>query len=194
MSAIGTKPKGEVIFKRQPMQFAQILERISARLAKEGGPHVGIGYDKRHPDPSVLDIELTSPNPGSGQLGRLEMLKTGEGKSSVVVAANRDESLFAEWWEPIITEMERMRLLDTLQPSATDEGVEAEAGEKTNASNDLHMQILDKGYDREMLKMWRMGHDSPYIGRRLDRAPKTILNNLAVLRRTYGDIIVPRKK
>ena len=117
MNAIGTKPKGEVIFKGPPMRFAQIMESISGRLTKEGGPLVGIRFDQRYPDPNVLKIELTSPNPDTGQIGRLEVIKTGEGKSDVVVAANRDESLFAEWWEPSIMEMDRLGLLDTLQPT-----------------------------------------------------------------------------
>ena len=55
--------------------------------------------------------------------------------------------------------------------------------------------IEDKGYDREMLKMWHEGRPVSYIAREIGQiTEKTIRNKFSILRGKYGVEIVPLRQ
>jgi hypothetical protein len=55
-------------------------------------------------------------------------------------------------------------------------------------------QITDQGWDREALQLWWTGYTCPEIGPQLQppKAPKTIRNQLYLLRKIYGIALVPK--
>ncbi len=54
--------------------------------------------------------------------------------------------------------------------------------------------IPDKGYDRELLKLWHKGYTAQNISNRINVEPQTVYNRLGELRKVYGDAIVPYRR
>jgi DNA-binding NarL/FixJ family response regulator len=54
--------------------------------------------------------------------------------------------------------------------------------------------IPDKNNDRTILKLWIEGWDAKKIGRELDGSHRTVYDRLRLLRKEYGEDIVPKHR
>lgn len=73
-----------------------------------------------------------------------------------------------------------------------------ESGDVGSSENEtekhLWDQVPDKGYDREMLRLWHGGYTAPEIEERIGRSDRTIRNRLTELRKEHGEKIVPKRR
>jgi DNA-directed RNA polymerase specialized sigma24 family protein len=51
-----------------------------------------------------------------------------------------------------------------------------------------------RGDLQELLRLWQLGYTAKEIASRIGRTEKTILNRLTLLRKAYGEQIVPRRR
>jgi hypothetical protein len=55
-------------------------------------------------------------------------------------------------------------------------------------------QIPDHLWDRKALELWWQDYTCPEIGNKIGQSPKTVLNRISVLRKLYGEALVPTEK
>ena len=54
--------------------------------------------------------------------------------------------------------------------------------------------VKDYGADQKIVELWHEGLTYAEIGRKVSRAPGTVVNRLGALRRQHGDVIVPLRR
>ena len=87
----------------------------------------------------------------------------------------------------------RMVIAFSLQPAENDPyDIDRDIPNRANHSS--LKAIAPTQVDDQLLELWVSGYTARQIAGRTDRTEKTILNRLSLLRKAYGEQVVPRRK
>lgn len=140
-----------------------------------------------------LTLWRPEPEPGTWYQERLPYDRL------IVWCDNSEWQRLAPLWVELRNTLERWEVIGERLSSQPSEGGVSRGADPMGTEGNEHdsapwMEVADKGYSREIARLWHEGYTAKEIGYRLDRCGKTISNHISNLRSAYGAEVIPYRK